>query len=315
LAYAPENVGMTIGADLGQIINSPQFGPMIEPLLSTLPPLVQYKQGSGIDYKSALDKVVVSIGNARGGAQGTVSVALTSKTKLDKEKLAEALGVKSATVGGRNIYALQAGPYQKQALMVPTPNLAALYFGPPNSLDDAVRQGGRSLPKPDVEKMMKKAADGHLWAVMDLSVPGMRDGSALGPLASPGASEIMNNMTVMGFWANFSGSDLEIHQHMLTPSPDTAKNLMEQLQKESKAQKGNLAAQAMMLAVGGAGLQKDIQESEKYDIDGNTVIWTARVKLDNLKTLVDRASTMGNLLPGLPGGGGAADPRGGRGGR
>ncbi len=311
LVYVPENPGMMAGVDLGYLMNNTQFGPAIESAMNTLPPLMMYKQETNIDYKSSMDKIVLGLGQFVGGQPGTVSIALNSKSPLDKEKLASKLGVQAATVGGRNAFENKVSQIQKLVLMVPNPNLAAFYIGHPNNVDEAVRLGGRSLPKPDTEKMMKKAAEGHVWMVIDFTIPGIRDQmSTSGPMATPATRDMMNNMICIGFWAKLNGSDVDITTQFLTPNEGAAKALNEQMQKEQKAQKGNLIMQGMALAMGATGLQKDLQDTEKYEIEGSAVTYTAKIKLDNLKTVFDRMSSMPGLIPNMGGGGG--DFRGGR---
>lgn len=308
IAYIPENAPMIIGVDLAQLMSDSKIGPMIDGALKSIPPLSKYLADTNTDVRSSLDKLVFGMGFGPGGVPGSTNVAISSKTPFDKEKLAAAMGATAATVGGRNGYQIQGNPLQKVFLLVPTPNLAAMVIGNQNTVDDAARSAGRAYPSTALAELVNKASTNHIWAVFDLASPLIREQVINSTPPGP-ERDMMQSVTSMAVWAKINGPDLEITQIMTTPNAESAKSVSEQLKKSMASQKSNLTYQAMLLAMGARGADKDTKETAKVDVDGPRVVYTASVKMSNIYTMVDQMSKLPSMLPGLMG---PSDPRGGR---
>jgi len=310
VAYMPPNSPIMGGADIGRLMNEiPELSAMAG-MLDAVPPLAKYKSETNIDFKSALDKIVVGIGGSP--TQPTVTtVALTSKTPLNKDKLAAAFGAKAGTVGGRSVFQSGSNPYSQDVMMVPNSSLVAFYQGNPNNMDDAVRRGGSSNPSTNLNAMVQKASQAHVWIVMDFSAPGLRDIVASNPMMKGANQDSMNNLKSMGMWANIAGSDVEITIHALTIDANTAKTFSDEGQKQMSQAK-NPIMQAMLAPLGNArGAIQELIDTGRYGTDGATVTFSARIKMSTLQPLLAQMGKMPMSFPGLPGGQ-PSDPRGGR---
>jgi hypothetical protein len=270
VAYIPDKSPFVAGADLNRLATSP-LGPMIDQMLASTP-LAAYAQAIGSSPKNSIDKVV--LGRApKPGFLPTISVVVTSKTPFDKAKLSTALNGSPGTFGNRPV--IQSGQNPAQVNTIVGTRIVSFVTGPQSEAEDAVRTAGRNRTDGSISEVVAKASQADLYLVMNPTAPGIADMIKGGPMV-PGVPKPDNDALLaikcIGFWVNFSSSELEIHGAVVYFDASAAKTAGEEGKKQieqMKATPGNFPP--------------EVGETATVTVSDRTVEYSARFKMSTVE--------------------------------